>query len=163
MSPTRKKRARRSPEQLIADLQARIETIKSKAERQQAKRDPALRHVASAVRSIDKALAETSDKVLRAALNEAHLTLGSCLTASGMAPPRSGAKPRGRRARGAASEELAEAILPYLRANPGQRGEEIAAALGTDTNTLRPPMKRLIADGQVRTEGQRRGMTYYPV
>jgi hypothetical protein len=50
-----------------------------------------------------------------------------------------------------------------VRSNPGQRGEHIAAALSTDAATLRPVMKRLIAAGQVRTEGQKRGMTYEAV
>ena len=48
-----------------------------------------------------------------------------------------------------------------MKANPGSRGEQIAAALGTDVKTMRLPMLKLIADKQVRTEGQRRGMTYF--
>jgi hypothetical protein len=47
-----------------------------------------------------------------------------------------------------------------VRSNPGQRGEQIAAALAADTKAIRPVMKKLIAAGKVRTEGQRRGMTY---
>jgi len=52
------------------------------------------------------------------------------------------------------------ALLNYVRSNPGQRGEQISEALGTDSNSIRPVMQRLIADRKVKTHGQRRGMTY---
>jgi hypothetical protein len=55
---------------------------------------------------------------------------------------------------------LPDVLLTYLRANPGHRAEQIAAALAMNSRTLRPAMKRLIAAGQVRSEGQRRSTTY---
>jgi hypothetical protein len=58
-------------------------------------------------------------------------------------------------------EEMQNALLSHVKANPGQRGDQIAAALGSDVGTIRGPMKKLIATKQVRTEGQRRGMTYH--
>jgi hypothetical protein len=67
---------------------------------------------------------------------------------------------RGRRT-SADLEAMQADLLTHVKANPGQRGEQIAAALGTDVGTMRGPMKGLIAGGQVRTEGQRRGMTYF--
>ena len=57
---------------------------------------------------------------------------------------------------------LSDQLLAHVKANPGQRGEQIAAALKTDVGTIRPTMHKLIAAKQVRTEGQRRGMTYHP-
>lgn len=54
-------------------------------------------------------------------------------------------------------------LLAYVKANPGQRGEQIAEALGTDSKGIRGPMKKLIEDGVVRTKGERRGMRYFPV
>jgi hypothetical protein len=56
-------------------------------------------------------------------------------------------------------------VLPMLAKrveNPGQRGEQIAEALGTDTKTMRLPMQKLIAHEKGRTKGERRGMRYYP-
>jgi len=41
-------------------------------------------------------------------------------------------------------------VLAHVKENPGQRGEQIAAALGTDTKTLRGAMKRLIEERRSR-------------
>ncbi|MCC6409664.1 MAG: winged helix-turn-helix transcriptional regulator [Planctomycetes bacterium] len=65
------------------------------------------------------------------------------------------------RAPRASSDDASDRLLAYVKAHPGQRGEEIAAALGTDTYSMRPAMKRLIDAGEVRTEGENRGMRYF--
>ena len=52
-------------------------------------------------------------------------------------------------------------MLAHVRKNPGQRGKQIAAELGTDTKALRGAMKRLIEAGQIKTKGERRGMRYF--
>jgi hypothetical protein len=155
------KRQRRTEEQMIADLEARIAAIKAQAERKKAKKDPALRHIQAALRSIDKALAETSDAATRTALDEARATLSACLSLNGVAVKGS-AKPLGRRTSSSA-EAMADMLLDHVTRHPGQRGEQIAVTLRTDVGTMRGPMKKLIAADKVKTRGQRRGMTYYPV
>ena len=70
--------------------------------------------------------------------------------------------PRGRDRRG--SDEinaLRGKLLSVITENPGRRAEDISAALGTKTAEIAPPLRRLVADRVVRTEGARRGTRYY--
>lgn len=158
MNDTGKKRNRRSEEQLIQDLESKIAEIKARAERKKMKKDPAVRHVVAAVRSIDKALAESQDRALRTELDTARASLSACLSLSGVAPKNGGGvlTPRPRRS------VADDALLEHVQKHPGQRGEQIAAALGTDTKSMRPVMRRLIDDRKVKTRGERRGMVYLP-
>lgn len=70
--------------------------------------------------------------------------------------------PKGGKRSSASMDQMQATLLAHVKANPGRRGEQIAAALKTDVGTMRLPMKKLIAARAVRTEGQRRGMTYFP-
>jgi hypothetical protein len=162
MTPATKTRTRRDPEQRIADLQKQIESIKTRAERQKVKKSPVLRHLRAAVKSIDTAIENSDDAVMRKELSEARSTLSACLGLNGVVVPFAPTtKPAGaRRARGEVGD-LTERLLDYVLRNPGRRGEHIAAEIGTDALTMRLPMKKLIADGKVRTTVQRRGMAYF--
>lgn len=59
-------------------------------------------------------------------------------------------------------DAMQDQLLAHVKANPGQRGEQIAAALRSDVGTIRLPMKKLIAARKVTTKGERRGMMYFP-
>jgi len=154
------KRARRSPQEQIADLEAKIAQVRQRAERQKARNDPSLRHMTAAVRSIDKALAESKDAATRQALDEARSTLAACLALNGAAPGKKGAQRRvGQAAR--TSDVQAEDVLRYVVSNPGSRCAVIAAALDVDSKAVSPVLKELKTQGKVRSEGQARGMTYF--
>ncbi len=155
------KRTRRTPEQLIADLQARIEQVKHRAERQKARRDPALRHISGAVRSIDKALGASEDAATRKALDEARVTLAACLALNGVAVKAGGRGALVQGARRSASQAVDPAkVLEYIAQHPGGRAEDIAAALGTDSKGLRPALAKLKADGRVKAKGVARATRY---
>ncbi len=68
---------------------------------------------------------------------------------------------RGRRP-SAESEHAAQALLAHVQSSPGQRLEEIGAALKMPTQVLKGPAGRLLRAGALRTEGQRRGTRYFP-
>ena len=57
---------------------------------------------------------------------------------------------------------MADSFLAYVTANPGQRMEHIARELGLATPELTLPVRKLLADGKLRVEGQKRATQYYP-
>ena len=58
-------------------------------------------------------------------------------------------------------EALRGKLLTVISDNPGCRAEEINGALGTRTPQIAQPLRRLIAERLVRTEGARRGTRYF--
>ena len=72
---------------------------------------------------------------------------------------------RGRRGGKRTADEIAQmadAFLAHVTANPGQRMEHIAKELGLATPELTLPVRKLLADGKLRVEGQKRATQYYP-
>ena len=159
MSAATTKRTRRTEEQMIEELKARIAHLTERKERKKVTKDPALRHLSKAVKVIDQAMAATQDKATRTVLADARASLSACLSLAGVLIPAGGGGRTMRLSAGAGGVS-SDALLRYISENPGQRGEQIAAALGTDSNTMRPVMKRLIEERKVKTKGERRGMSY---
>jgi hypothetical protein len=153
-------RVRRTDEQLIADLEARISGLKARAAQKRVKKSPTISHMVRAMKSLDAAMASSEDGATRRALDDARSTLTACLAIHGVLTPNGGTERRTRRSSEEKSQ-LAEVLLAHIRQNSGQRGEQIAAALGTDTASMRPAMHALIAEKKIKTKGERRGMTYH--
>ena len=53
------------------------------------------------------------------------------------------------------------ALLAHIKANRGQRIEQIAVALDIPTSDLKYPAQKLLADNKVKTKGAKRGTTYF--
>ena len=155
-------RTRRSEEERIADLEAQIARLHARAAAKKVKRDPTLKHIGAALRSIDKALASSQDAATRQALDEARATMSACLSLNGVSRGRK-RRPGPASASDGVSASRRQALLAHVQAHPGHRGEEITAALGTDARSVRPVMLRLIDEKKVKTKGQRRGMQYFGV
>ncbi|HET9620323.1 MAG TPA: hypothetical protein VFP84_03075 [Kofleriaceae bacterium] len=70
---------------------------------------------------------------------------------------------RGRRARNEAAdlEGLRNKLVAVITETPGQRTEDLNAALGTETQQIAPVLRKLVADQHIRTEGARRGTRYF--
>ncbi|MFT4541802.1 MAG: hypothetical protein ACI841_002841 [Planctomycetota bacterium] len=155
---TSQKRNRRTPEQMIEDLRGEIERIKARAAQAKLKKDPALRHISAAVRSIDKAMAETEDKPTRTALMDSRAALASCLALPGM--PVAGNASTLTPKRRISNRPDPDQVLAYLEANPGSRSADICDELGTDPASLRPVLHTLRDNGSVKVEGKARAMRY---
>jgi hypothetical protein len=52
-------------------------------------------------------------------------------------------------------------LLEFVAANPGLRIEQINKQLGTSTRDLQLPIRKLIADGALKTKGQKRSTQYF--
>ena len=57
--------------------------------------------------------------------------------------------------------QMADTLLDYIAQNPGQRMESIARAMGSNTQDLTLPIKKLMLGGRLRTEGQKRATSYF--
>ena len=84
--PTEKQRNRRTPEEIVADLQAEIERVKARAAAQQAKTDPQARALLIAAKALDKAGVGCTGEVKRA-LEAARAALSEQLVAMGIRTP----------------------------------------------------------------------------
>lgn len=84
-------------------------------------------------------------------------------TGSGKRGPGKRPKAGGRAGRRstAGAEELSGALVAHVKANPGQRLEEIGRALRMDTAVLKAPAAKLVVAGGLRREGQKRGTRYF--
>jgi len=58
-------------------------------------------------------------------------------------------------------ERLTGRLLDYVKGNPGQRIEQIAAGMNTVTKELNLPVKKLISQKSLKTKGQKRATQYF--
>lgn len=68
---------------------------------------------------------------------------------------------KGEKRRAGDLERVSVRFLEHVKANPGQRIEQINRALGTRTAELRGPVVKLITAKEIKTKGNRRGTTYF--
>jgi hypothetical protein len=109
---------------------------------------------------VDNFIADLSELARRIAIEQVKtaFSTGAKLVAPvTTAPARTTRSRRGQREIEALRTKLVAAILEH----PGQRTEDLNAALGTTTAQIAQLLRRLVADHVVRTEGARRGTRYY--
>ena len=116
-------------------------------------------------------VAEITELARRQALE----TLSSALEGAGLIGrgrgARNGAGRRGRAALATTAggrrsadqiDATCRALLDEIGSRPGQRIEQIGSAIGMRTKDLALPIRKLVGQKQIRTEGQRRATRYFP-
>lgn len=105
---------------------------------------------------IDKFVADVSALARRAAIESLQVTLSRRI-GGGAGTAVSHGK------RGTSElEALAGRFVKFVADNPGQRIEQINKRLGTSTKDLALPIRKLIAEGAIKTKGKRRATVYFP-
>ena len=74
----------RSEEERVSELQAKIDAIRQRGQRKKARANPVTKFATAAVKSIDKAAAETDDATAREALADAREPLSAWLELQGL-------------------------------------------------------------------------------
>ncbi|MCY2961750.1 MAG: hypothetical protein NTY35_16440 [Planctomycetota bacterium] len=77
-------KTRRTTEEIVADLQAKIAAVQAAGARRKARQNPAVKHGRAAVSSIDRAAKETADATARKALEAARGELSAWLAVEGL-------------------------------------------------------------------------------
>ena len=93
------RRKRRSPDELILDLETKIREVKARAAVKELKSSPAMKHAVSLVKAMDRCLneaAEESNNHLRHAVADGRRALGQYLESQGVKLPKANL-PRGRK------------------------------------------------------------------
>lgn len=59
-------------------------------------------------------------------------------------------------------EALQRRLADFIGENPGLRVEQINAQLGTSTQDLSLPLRKLVAAKKIKTKGEKRATSYFP-
>jgi hypothetical protein len=104
-------------------------------------------------------VAQITELARRAAID----TLESALGKTGARSGRIGSVGRGRGAKRTQADldGLGTQFVSFVAKHPGLRIEQINKELGTTTKDLALPIRKLIADGTVKTKGKKRSTTYF--
>ena len=88
--------------------------------------------------------------------------LGKSLKAGTFSGGRGRGRGRGAKRSSVELDRMAEEFHAFVTKHPGMRIEQINKELGTTTKDLALPIRKLIADGELKTKGAKRSTVYFP-
>ncbi len=109
-------------------------------------------------------VSQITELARRAAFEMIEKSLGHAGVRGGRgAALRLGGGGRGRGAKRTASdlEQISTQFVSFVSKHPGLRIEQINKELGTSTKDLALPIRKLVADGVIKTKGKKRSTTYF--
>jgi hypothetical protein len=104
-------------------------------------------------------VAQITELAKRAAINTLESALGGGKGSLGLSVGRG--RRKGAKRTSADLDQLADDFHAYVLKNPGLRIEQINKQLGTTTKDLALPIRKMIADGSLKTKGEKRSTAYF--
>lgn len=105
-------------------------------------------------------ITELARAAARDMIDEA-LGKGGKVSLAGFAGSRGRGRGRGAKRTADELDNLAETFHSFVAKHPGLRIEQINKQLGTSTKDLALPIRKLIAEGALKTKGEKRSTTYF--
>ena len=106
-------------------------------------------------------VSQITELARRAAINTLESALGKGGGGSSFSLRGGACRRKGAKRTGGELDKLAETFHAFVGKHPGLRIEQINKQLGTTTKDLALPIRKLIADGEIKTKGEKRSTTYF--
>lgn len=103
---------------------------------------------------------ELRDLIRRSVLDSIHSTFGAASFSATAAP--AVRRSKGPTRSGRAPSSSAGTIIDFVTKNPGSRAEQIAKGLGVTSQRLKKAISTMLASGELKKTGQKRGTQYHP-
>ena len=111
-------------------------------------------------RVVEGFVAQITELARRAAIDTLEGTLGKRGAAT-LALRNGRGRGRGAKRTAGELEKLGDRFLEFVAKHPGLRIEQINKQLGTSTKDLALPIRKMIAEGSLKTKGEKRSTTYF--
>jgi hypothetical protein len=114
-------------------------------------------------RLVDSFVAQITELANRAAIEGLQQAVGRASGGKGAARLSLGrGRGRGQKRTSDELERTSDDLINFVTKNPGLRIEQINKQMGTTTKDLALPIRKMLADGTLKSKGKKRSTTYFP-
>ncbi len=115
----------------------------------------------STLEAVHEALGSTLNAGLAAASGAAPAAAPAAAKRGPGRPPKAAARGKGGKRSPEDVLKVAALVLSHIKANPGQRLEQIGKAIKSPTKDLKLPIQKLFEQKSISTKGEKRGTKYF--